>query len=63
MLIRIQDFENLKKFTAGKIKYCNLLIPYRTSKLQEKSSSIKREHPALENFSLVGHSSILCLNL
>ncbi len=46
----------LKKFTAGKklnffIKNCHLLIPRppkRTSKLQEKSSSLKREHPALQ---------------
>jgi hypothetical protein len=32
------------------IKYCNLLIPrppQRTFKLEEKPSSLKREHPAL----------------
>ncbi len=43
---------------------CNLLIPrpsWRTSKLQEKSSALKREHPELENlkflpfFIYVGH--------
>jgi hypothetical protein len=33
------------------IKNCNLLIPrspQRTSKLQEKPSALKREHPALQ---------------
>ncbi len=35
------------------IKNCNLHIPsppLRTSKLQEKPSALKREHPALQNF-------------
>jgi hypothetical protein len=46
--------------------FCNLLYipyrpPYRTSKLQEKPSALKREHPALQNkfvntfFYYVGH--------
>jgi hypothetical protein len=56
--IRIQ-----KKFTAENFNFfdknCNLLIPrppYRTSKLQEKSSSLKREHLALQSFlNFVGH--------
>jgi hypothetical protein len=47
--------KNLKKFTAEKIfhcrdkKNCNLLVPmppYRSSKLQEKPSALKKEHPA-----------------
>jgi hypothetical protein len=42
------------------IKNCYLLIPrppYRTSKLQEKPSALKRENPALQNmkFLFVGH--------
>jgi hypothetical protein len=48
--------KSLKKFRAGKkyflFKNCNLLIPSppeRTSKLQQKSSSLKREHPGLQN--------------
>jgi hypothetical protein len=49
----------LKKFTAWKVLYlfliknCNLLIPrripWRTHKLQEKPSVLKREHTALKN--------------
>jgi hypothetical protein len=38
------------------IKNCNLLIPrppYRTSKLQEKSSSLKRKHLALQNLNFL----------
>ncbi len=46
-----------RKNTAEKnslflIKNCNLLIPrppQKTSKLQEKPSALKREHPALQN--------------
>ncbi len=57
MRIRIQGFDdqNWKKYTAEKInifliKNCNLLIPrppYRTSNLQEKFSSLKKENLAL----------------
>jgi hypothetical protein len=50
-LIRIKGFDDqkLKKITVEKIKNCNLLIPrppQRMSKLQEKPSALKREHPA-----------------
>ncbi len=42
------------------IKNCNLLIPglyKRTSKLQEKPSALKREHPALQKMTIIflGH--------
>ncbi len=43
---------------------CNLLIPwppYRTSKLQEKPSALKREQPALQNFYLFFYFSGLFL--
>jgi hypothetical protein len=43
------------------IKNCNLLIPrppYRTSKLQEKPSVLKREHPALQNIKFLTFYSI-----
>jgi hypothetical protein len=56
-LIHIQDFDDktLKKYTAQKrvdifFLNRNLLIPrlpLRMSKLQEKPSALKREHPAL----------------
>ncbi len=42
--------KNLKKFTAE--KNCNWLIPrppWRMSKQKEKLSTLKREHPALQN--------------
>jgi hypothetical protein len=38
------------------IKNCNLLIPrppLRTSKLQEKPSALKREHPVLKNMKIL----------
>jgi hypothetical protein len=38
------------------IKNCHLLIPRppeRTSKLQEKASALKREHPALQNMTFL----------
>jgi hypothetical protein len=40
-----------EKNTAKKIKNCHLLIPrlpYRTLKLPEKPSALKREHPAFK---------------
>jgi hypothetical protein len=38
------------------IKNCNLAIPrppYRTHKLQEKPSALKKEHPALQNIKIL----------
>jgi hypothetical protein len=60
--------KNWKKFTAEICKYvfliknCNLLIPrppYRTLMLQEKPSTLKREHPALQNMKILYFLSIL----
>jgi hypothetical protein len=61
--------ENWKKFTAAKsffyiflIKNCNLLLPrppYRTSKLQEKPSPLKKEHPALKNMKFLNFFTVL----
>jgi hypothetical protein len=55
---RVSMSKNLQDLQLKKIifltKICNLLItraPRRTSKLQEKPSALKREHPALQNFS------------
>ncbi len=75
-LIRIQIFcfndHKLYNFTADKnlifvIKSCNLFIPrtlWRTSKLQEKPSTLNREHSALQNmksffFYFLGHLGLL----
>jgi hypothetical protein len=53
---RVLMTKNLKELQLEKLLYifviknCNLLIPrppYRTPKLQEKPSALKKEHPAL----------------
>jgi hypothetical protein len=58
---------NKQKITAKKIFYivliknCNLLIPRppeRTSRLQEKPSALKREHPAIQNMKFVSFLKI-----
>ncbi len=54
--IRIQDFDDQKLktkffFFLFLIKNCNLPVPrppYKTSKLQERPSALKREHQALK---------------
>ncbi len=49
---KIKTKLQLEKITIFLIKNCNLLIyrpPLRASKLQEKPSAIKREHPTLQN--------------
>jgi hypothetical protein len=41
------------------VNHCNLLIPRppkRTSKLQEKSSALNREHPAIPNLKFINFS-------
>jgi hypothetical protein len=66
---QIQDFDDqkIKKIYSWKfinnflIK--NLLIPRppkRTSKLQEKPSTLKREHPALQNMKILYLLFIFC---
>jgi hypothetical protein len=59
--IRIQGFDDQKNekkcfFYIFFIKNLNLLIlrpSYRTSKLQEKPSALKRDHPALQKMKLI----------
>jgi hypothetical protein len=57
--IRIQglDDQKLKKKYTDLIKSCNLLM----SKLQEKPSALKREHPALQKMKFINFFLCLCV--
>jgi hypothetical protein len=48
-----------KNITAKKIIFSDLILPpYRTSKLQEKPSALKREHAALQQMKFINFFSI-----
>ncbi len=65
---RIQDLMTKKgeKFTAEKFFFfsnCNLLIPKGRTSYTEKSSALKREHPALKNMNEISLPYFLFLFL